>query len=434
VEFVSATPAVIGLKGSGQTEVSVIVFNLKDINGKPVADGTAVSFSMSGPSGGKLPDNGGEYIGDLDSTPTQATGSTASGSVSVNLHSGSVSGIVRITASTDIGSGTTISAVSTAVSIGGGIPSAAHFTVSTDQYNLAGLAFVNKTANITATLADRFGNYNVLTGTSVSFYAESGAVNRSATTDAKGIATSPFRTQAPDPAHVDCQAWETSLITTLNARYGLAVPACTKDTAHPRNGWASIMVAVRGEEAFDDRNGNGIYDAGEPFTDTQQEAYIDKDDSGARNDGTGSAPFEEFIDDNGNGSYDGANGVWDSNKTIFQNITLLITGGPTYIRFDTAGGFNIPNGSSKTFRVLVADANLNPLSSGSTVTISSTAGTLTGLISYTFPNAFQQGPTELTVVLSDSDTATVLAAPATITVTVTWEGGNYVSSISGTVN
>lgn len=377
--------------------------------------------------------DGGEYINDPDTTPTAAVVSTTNGNATATLHSGSVAGPVTVIATV---TGTTLASAASPMSIGGGVPSDTHFTVTTNTFNLPGLAFVNRNATITAFLADRFGNFNVLTGTSVSFYDEAGAIDAAKVTDATGIATSTYRTQNPDPANVGCEAWETTLITNLNATYaGLALPACSQNTPHPRNGWASILVSVKGEESFSDSNANGIYDAGEPFTDTLQEAFIDVNDDGVRDDGSvAGKPFELFIDDNGDGLYYGANGVWDSNKTIFRNIKLLITGAPTYINCNLAG-FAIADGGHQDFTVLVADQNLNPLSSGSTIKVETTVGTLTGTTSYTFPNAFQRGPTEIGFRLSDANPGDADPAEnATITVTVTWEGIVSTLTINGTVN
>ncbi len=475
IEFVSATPQVIGVQGSGQTETSTIKFLIKDINGNPVVDGTPVSFTMRGPSGGRLPANGGEYIGEIDSTPTQASASTVNGYANVILHSGRVAGPVLTTATV---TGTTMSSSSTPISIGGGVPSASHFTVSTSTYNLPGLAIANRQANISVFLADRFGNYNVLTGTSVSFYSEAGAIDRSDITDSNGSTSVVYRTQAPDPADVaalgggTCAGgpalwylyppdWESCLLQYVNTTYGVST------TRHPRDGWATILASVRGEEAFSDANGNGIYDVGESFTDangngiydvgesfsdangngiydvaesftnTPQEAFIDKNDNGSW-DGGSTDPFEEYIDDNGNSNYDydGANGIreWDSDKTIFEDIRLLITGGPAYIKLSPSA-FNILNGGSQGFTLLVSDINLNPLSPGSKVTISVDEGKLSGVTSYTFPNLFIRGPVELSFVVSDSSvTDTDLPKPATITVKVTWEETEYTRTFSGTID
>jgi hypothetical protein len=424
IEFVSSTPQVIGIQASGQTETSTVTFLVKDINGNPVVDGTPVNFTMRGPSGGRLPADGGEYVGEIDSTPTQASASTVSGYANVILHSGRVAGPVLIIANV---TGTSMSSSSTPISIGGGIPSATHFTIATDTFNLPGLAFANRQANISVYLADRFGNYNVLTGTSLSFYAEAGAIDRSGLTGSNGSTSVVYRTQDPNPADVAPLPWETALQAYVSATYGIST------TRHPRDGWATIMVSAKGEEAFSDANGNGMYDTGENFTDTFQEAFVDKNDNGVWNDAS-SDPFEEYIDNNGDGNYNGANGVWDSYKTIFKDIRLLITGGPSYFELNPST-FTISNAGSQTFTLLVSDSNLNPLSPGSTVAISTDKGNISGMTAYTFPNVFRSGPIELSFVISDSDPKdTDPPEVATITITVTWEGIAFTQTFSGSID
>jgi len=264
IQFVSAVPQVIGLLGSGQPATSTVTFAAKDVNGNPVSDGTTVNFTMNGPGGGS-------YIGSV--YPSQvASASTVSGTASVILHSGSTAGPVTIIASTAVPGGGTISTSASQISIGGGVASATHFNLATSRFNLPGLVISNKQANITAYIADRFGNYNLLAGTAVSFYAEAGAIDRTGITDATGqtfaidpttgkISLNPvvFRTQAPDPAIVNISASETSLINYLNGSttYNLGIPL--GNAIHPRNGWATVMATVQGEESFLDENGDGLF-------------------------------------------------------------------------------------------------------------------------------------------------------------------------------
>jgi hypothetical protein len=191
IEFVSASPQVVGIKGTGQQETSTVTFIVKDVNGNPV-NGRSVSFSMNGPGGG-------EYI-----QPTSASTDTSGHAVTF-LHSGSVAGPVTVTASVSVTVGTTTTTLSTSssvLSIGGGLPSAAHFNLATDVFNLPGLALSNSPATISSYIADRFGNFNILAGTSVSYYAEAGAMDRSGLTNDQGISSSSFRTQAAMPADV----------------------------------------------------------------------------------------------------------------------------------------------------------------------------------------------------------------------------------------
>lgn len=434
VEFVSASPQRIGIKGSGQASTSTIKFLVKDINGNPAIDGTSVSFVMVGPGGGKLPAAGGEYIGDPDTTPTTASASTVSGYASTTLNSGSVAGTVTLAASVTSGS-QVFSASSSAISIGGGLPSASHFNIATTKVNLPGLVWSNKTADISAFIADRFGNFNVLTGTSVSFYAEAGAIDSSNVTDETGITTVKFRTQWPMPVNVTPAVAGDSVSNSFFN--GLSEPSAT--TYNPRDGWATILATVQGEEGFEDINGNGIYDAGEQFTDTG-EPFIDKNDDGCWNSGTtkncngvvsaSTEPFEEFVDVNGNGLYNEPNGVWDgpgcsgtnclTSKTIWVSLRLVFSGNPVYcdISPSTLPAFTITNGSSQAFTFTLGDENMNWLPSGTTVSISATIGTLSGTTSHTLTDGLSKGPLVMLFVLTDADTDTTVEA-STVTVTVT---------------
>ncbi len=419
IVFDSAVPDAIALAGTGGVETSLVSFIVKDINGDPVLDGTLVDFVMSGPGGG-------EYIGDIDATPTEHSVSTVDGVAAVSLHSGTVTGPVTITATVN---GTTMSSTSTQVSIGGGVPNDDHLTISTSRWNLEGLGWAGIEAEIFIHMADRFGNYNLLEGTSVSFYAESGAIDTSGLTDVNGYTSVIFRTQAPVPGDVAPEAWETALQSQVLADYGILT------TAHPRDGWATIMASTRGEEGFDDSDGNGVYDSGENFRDTPQEAFIDVNDNGAWDDGTGVDPFEIYMDDDGDSSYDGVNGLWDSDKTIFTDIRLLITNKPEYILTNPSSGFTIADGTSQTFSLIVCDQNLNALIGGTTVSISADKGDFSGVNDYTFPDLFIVGPVELWFTIGDSSPLDTDPAEAvTIEIIVNYKGTDYYAWVYGSID
>ena len=358
IQFVSAVPQVIGLQGSGQPATSTITFSVKDVNGNPVADGTTVSFTMNGPGGGS-------YIGSIVSSQTD-TAATVSGNASTILHSGSTAGPVTIIATTQTASGP-ISTSAAEISIGGGVPSAGHWNLATSQINLTGLSVSNLEATISTYIADRFGNYNILTGTAINFYTEAGAIDRQGITDSTGKASVVIRTQAPNPADVS-NALALDSISSRNFS-GAAepwYPGVSTYNNNPRDGWVAVLATTMGEEAFLDENGDGLLTrsasasacpsgytcecdnngaagtyagcitsqqngsascsaaatcslAGFGASSKRSEGFIDlgepfydKNDSGTRDDGSvPGAPFEEFIDANTNGAYDGPNGVWD---------------------------------------------------------------------------------------------------------------------------
>lgn len=445
IEFVSATPQAVGIKGTGQQETSNVQFLVKDINGNPAADGTAVTFSMVGPGGG-------EYIIGSIIGGTVATSSTINGAATVTLHSGTVAGPVTIIGSTyvnsndlttlsvDIGaidasipvastagfpsSGiikienefirytsitgvsfegctrgefgttavghlasqqvfgqTTISTSSSQISIGGGVPSANHFNLSTSQWNLGGLSTCGLPVTITAYMSDRFGNYNIPQGTQVNYYAEEGAsVNSSTPTDAVGTSTAVIHTcpgNIPDVKNVETTDGD---FADFARYYGGNEPYDLSGTLNnnPRDGWVTFLATTMGEEAFIDENGDGLFtlsysntlacppgyscecDGGVPnayagtvttnqtcvaagFLGSRSEGFIDNgepfydnNDNAKRDDGSVVGyPYEQFIDADGSGSYDLPNGLWDgpecqttgclTSKIIWKNIRLILT-------------------------------------------------------------------------------------------------------------
>jgi hypothetical protein len=389
---VSATPDVIGIAGSGVQSSSVVKFLAKDINGTPKSD-VAVSFTLYGPTGATL------------AAPSGS--SNADGKVDAILQAGTVAGPARIVASATI-DGITYSTSSGNVSIGGGLPSASHFDIATSVFNLQGFTTNGLTANLTAYLADRFGNDNILKGTSVSFVAEAGAVDTSNITDDKGLASVVFRSQDPRPADVMPLVGEPSYT------YG-------GHTYNPRDGWLKVVAMTTGEETFVDENANGVYDLSEPFTDVG-EPFTDMNDNGVRD--VGEQFFDWPFDVAGGavGTYQAGNGVWDAKIPIYRTMTLVFTGNPhigstadgiTTSRIECTdgaivpllyGNVVIPFGQSRTFKVYVSDINMNPLIAGTTIDAKLLQGSKGTLIT----------PTPITLL----DTPPSLAGPTTITVKV----------------
>ncbi|MBW2630858.1 MAG: hypothetical protein JRC90_03690 [Deltaproteobacteria bacterium] len=381
--------------------------------------------------------NGGEYLDSPGSSSIEVS-TTADGIAQCSLHSGSVAGPVTITGTIAAPLMTVRSSV---VSIGGGFPSEKRFSVAAELLNLPGLKANGFETDITAYLADRFGNYNVLDGTTVSFATELGLTvySNDVTVNELGTATVVIRTQGDGPEDVLPLSWENDLIGYVDSNYGYST------ANHPRDGLCSVLVYTRGEEHFDDINANGVYDdlpVPEPFLDTLPDPFCDHNDDGSHDDGS-TDPWELFISADGSGVYNGTlNSVWDSaltDKLLFRNFKILVTGAPV-IMSDTAT-FDIPNGGSSVINVVVCDRNLNPLTPGSTVTISTDAGKVSGRTSYTYPNSSIIGPDmdghlgliEFPFVISDSDPDETKPEIATITVTVSWEGGSYTLDIVGSV-
>ncbi|MBW2185558.1 MAG: hypothetical protein JRG71_03870 [Deltaproteobacteria bacterium] len=434
---VTATPQVVALKGSGGVETATVRFLVQDSNGNPVIGSQTIKLELSGP-------NGGEYIGSEPGQQSLEVG-TVEGAATTTIHSGTIPGTATITATVldDNGLPTSLSTSSGVIAIGGGVPSAGHFSLSTSLKNLAGREFDGLTAQITARLADRYGNYNVLEGTAVSFYTESGAIDRATNLNASGEGLVEFRTQTPLPIDVNivddderiwCRAEKENMDTyetifTVNTNMG-----------NPRDGLCTIIAVVDGEEEFTDANADGQYNVGESFTDTYDDIHLDMDDdrtdipsSEETTDVPHDTDFEDLIvDRDKNEAFDGLNDEWDSNKRISKPINLLITGKP-YIDIAAATIITdglpittIAQGGSQTFSFSVHDINYNPLIGGSTISVSADAGTLTGTKSVDIVDTSVPGPKVYKVTLTDDDEdSSASGENATLEVSVDWNGTTY---------
>lgn len=439
IEFSSADPQIIVIKGSGGDETSIVKFLVKDTNGDPVVGSETVSMVLSGP-------NGGEYIGSTAGTTTLDVG-TVSGYATVVLHSGTIPGTVTITATVQ---GTSLSTSSGVIAIGGGVPSEGHFSLSTTKLNIEGVKYEGITADITARIADRYGNYNVLEGTSVSFYSECGAIDRAVNLDSEGEGKVVFRTQQPLPEDVDTSmgsadtiAYEQAVIDAYSDYLGVTIT----DDNNPRDGLCTIVAVVDGEEEFTDANADGLYNSGEAFDDTYDDIHLDMDDDSesiAQGTEVAGVPYDSgfedlIVDRNQNGLFDGLNGVWDSNKRISQTMKILYTGVPGVSVGDGVGNsvssVSVADGSSQVVYFSLHDGNYNPPIAGTKITVSCDVGKLSGTTTNTYLDTAQIGAPIFQAVISDknagdSDTAEI----GTLTFTWTWKGAEYSASILVTVD
>ena len=415
IEFYSADPQIVVLKGAGGIETSTVKFLVKDSSGNPLAGSQTVTMELSGP-------NGGEYI-DTDDSPDTLDVGTVNGYATVVLHSGSIPGTATITATI---SGTELSTSSGVIAIGGGVPSAGHFSIATTRLNLEGLDYNDITAGISVSIADRYGNYNVLEGTSVSFYSECGAIDRAVNLDAEGKGSVVFRTQLPYPEAVPMTVEDQIIVDDYYDMFGVIIPS----DKNPRNGKCTIIAVSDGEEEFTDSNGNGAYDSdygvtGEPFSDSYDDIHLDKDDDPLNLEPSDVGPnypfdpsFEDLIvDRDKDGAFDGLNGEWDPNKRIATQIQLMMTGHPEQIDVATDGSpihnydtITIGNGESKTIFFYIHDMFYNQPVAGSTFSVSCDVGSLTGKTTWTYADTGDTGPIPFSIKLSDKDADTDLSS------------------------
>lgn len=462
LKFVSAIPPAIGVIGSPLPQKSTIMFQVLDRNGNPVADGTLVTFAVVSGVGG------GEFVEPL-------TVGTVGGLAATVLTSGRVAGPVRVGASVTVvdsltGRATTISSSSTNVSIVSGTPSAAHMGVAPAFLNIAGQVFQGIICPVTAIVGDRFGNpvtvildedssgNPVLGQTPVSFYANGGVIGPVGFTDELGNAATEIKTGPPIPRVINS-----------------GDPDFNPNT-DPRTGFVTIIAVTQGEETFIDSNGNGLFDgpsefdARDPELDTP-EPFIDHVTLCNGNRPSSPVPcpstavvsgdgqfdpndrFELFIDGNSNRTWDRPNGMWDANKPIFASTRVLFSG-PTVLRVTRLqlngsctgdpNGFSVPNGGAADFCILVSDPGGHPLVSGTTLKVTTSAGTLAGTTDVTLPDTQQSGPgtTVFTFAIIDDNPANTTPKSAAVSVSVTspptgeCPGGNGDASFSfgGTIN
>lgn len=376
IRFISAEPSVISIQGSGGVTVSKITFEVKDSGDNPV-EGVEVRFDLYGPGGGEF----------LDPT-TSSTNS--SGRAYTYLNSGNIAGPVRIIAwIIDTNANKVISAASNPISIGGGKPSYAHFSLAADLLNISGNVWYGLQDTITAFLADRFGNI-ITSPVTVSFFTEGGGIETGKVSAEMGQASVILQTQEPMPRDVAPHVDEDDIfINVPSPLFPSYLSACVEkygkgtrymQIMNPRDEIVTVIAITKGEETFFDANGNGVYDEGEDFIDIG-EPFIDANDNGIWDDdepftdtdgngvftapepyddqngncqydpgepftdlngngvydygddasfvdvnGNGKwDPHEFYFDANGNGQYDGPNGKWDDDIDIWKEIKIVFS-------------------------------------------------------------------------------------------------------------
>ena len=382
IQFVSALPSNIGLKGMGGAgiqETSLITFKVLNTAGQPKAN-QQVDFALNTTIGGL--------------SLLSPSGSTAAdGTVSVIVQSGTIATSVRVTA-TITGTIPAISTQSDQLVVSTGVPAQDGFSISIQTLNTESLGSDGVQDKITARLSDHFHN-TVPDGTAVYFTTSGGSIQPSCTT-VGGACSVIWTSQDPRPA----------------------------------NGRARILAYAVGEESFLDLNGNGLADAGE-FTDTS-EAFRDDNENGIRDAG------ETFIDFNSDGIFNGPDGKYNGvlqgaaslgaprSKHIFSNSTIVMASSSALITNSCGNAIAVLLGRSTHCIMTVNDANGNTMPAGTTVTFSYTS-VIPGitLISdpFTFPNSSAAFGATVGIILTDGGTAPTPVGRGVFKVLVTSPGG-----------
>jgi hypothetical protein len=346
IQFISATPTNIALKGTGgagRPESSTVVFQVKDAASAPRA-GADVQFSLN------------TSVGGITLNPTSGLATTdANGNAQIVVNAGTVATSVRITA-TVVGTTPGISTQSSQLTITTGIPAAATFSLAVQCQNVYGWDVDGTIVPVTARLADRFNN-PVPDGTAVTFTTEGGSIAAQCTT-----------TTTPSESGVCTVNWRSS-----NPR--------------PANGRSTIFAKAIGEESFTDSNGNGSFDPGESFVDLS-EPFRDDNENGVYDSSIG----EDFFDFNNDQVRNGPDGLFNgvlcndparcggantrSTGIGVSNLIIMSGKDPTVNQITPAGAINVAPGGSVPVSFWVRDVNGNPLPNGTSITLSASGAGL----------------------------------------------------------
>ncbi len=366
IQFISATPTSITLKGTGgagRQESSQVIFKVVDTGGNPIG-GQPVNFSLSTTAGGITFANG--------LTTSTATSDAITGQAVVTVNSGTVSTPVRVVATTG-----TLSAQSDQLTITTGIPDQDSFSVSATKLNIEGLNFDGETTVLTARVADHFNN-PVPDGTAVNFVAEGGSIG--------------------DNGLGSCSTLAGACSATL-----------TTQLPRPTDGRVTVLAFAVGEESFTDLDGDGLADKVNSLTGTSElfdindpssdmgEAFLDYNENKTRD------ANEPFIDFNNNGVFDPPDGFYNGvlcNESAGSSAGTCPPGTPKsiHVRRSIVIAFSgstanvtvspLPIdlggcGAAQTLNLTVRDVNNNPMPVGTTIVVTTDNGTLSGPTSFT---------------------------------------------------
>jgi len=398
IEFVSAEPTSIVLKGTGgqnKQETSTLTFKVKSQLGNVLAQ-QEVNFTLSTSVGGI--------------SLSRTSGFTNSqGLVTTQVSAGTVPTAVRVTAVATMdfnGDMFEVQSQSDLLSINTGLPEQRSMTIAASKLNPEAHNISGEESIITVWLSDNFHN-PVPDGTTVNFTTEGGTVEPSCST--------------------------------VNGSCSVTWTSSDPRVADHR---VTILATALGHETFFDTNGNNIFDDadGDPILDAGDSNDLNVD-SGFGNYPAQASGFidmsEAWRDDNENSVYDNGETFIDFNEdSTFSNADSLFNGPQcqgancaaatmrnTHVRKalrlvmasssaeirltngdgsiiyqdsltgDSAPLNDVTNGGSQEFNFYFADTGTpnQTMPLGTSVSISLSSGSLQGLTEFTVGNNNQQG-------------------------------------------
>lgn len=347
---------IMGIRKSGFQELADVSFTVKDSDGDPVS-GVDVVFELESPPQGT------EFLsGGTSGTPSITIKTDAKGIATARVQSGITLGVFTVKATV----GPTLTAKSPAIGVRGVTPANRGFSLQCGLKNMAVFADPLPPkplkTNCTATLVDRFNN-PVGKPTTINFKVEAGAIassvqstafNATGTNAEEGKATVEFNSVGTFPPNNVAPLLTSGVMSTgIESSDGDSSAA----GVNQRDGLVTILAYAAGEEAFDDNNSNGQWDAGENFID-QGEPFVDANDNNQWDPG-------EFYADvaPSNNQYDPPNGVWDKATTVWTTTYILYSGWLTRALVEP-DAVNVPVLSTRTVRAYFSDDRWNRSQSG----------------------------------------------------------------------
>ena len=244
IQFISATPQTITLKGVGSvggSATSTVVFRVLDSGGGP-RPGATVTFSLT------------TTVGGVTYTPHSGT-TDANGNVQTVVSGGTVAEPVRVIATTtNTTTSATISTESNALTITTGIPTSANISLAVKCWNVEAYGIDGVTVPVTVSMTDRFSN-PVPDGTTANFQTTLGGITGSCQTgnavSGSGACVVQWFSKTPysvsgNPQTTAGNAYQSANYCPTSAAGGLST--CNGTT----NGRSPILVYAIGEESFKD--------------------------------------------------------------------------------------------------------------------------------------------------------------------------------------
>ncbi len=373
IEFVSAMPSSIVIKGSGGVETSTVTFLLKSALGNVLAQ-QLVEFSLDSSLGGI-------------SLSRESGFTNSQGLITTQVSSGTVPSVVRVTAqaSMDVdGETTTVQTQSSELSVNTGLPEQSSITIAASVLNPEA-STIGEESVISVWLADSFNN-PVPDGTTVNFTTEGGTIEPS-----------------------------------CNTASGNCSVTWTSTEPFPTDHRSTILATTSGHETFFDVNGNNVFDDedGEAISNADvnsgfgrqtplSSGFVDMSEAWRDDNEDNIKDPEEtkFFDNNNDGSFNDADGLFNgpqctgtkcdenAKKATLRKALVLImssASSPNYVLSDLDesttyadnNGSNtelpdISDGDSLTLRFRFADSAMQVLPLGTTISVSLAGGDLQG--------------------------------------------------------